>query len=249
MKKKITVVVPEQTIELLWYQKYDPESQLDQAKVKKTALEKAEVGIASVVEELPTNIDLAELGLTKNTQVFFKWDCFGQVGYEGPVIVWSAHEIAEGLLELKLNSAKRSHLYTVTLEREKLTVLSPAEFSKQVLSFLAESRGFNLEELLGYRGLDSRSLTGRELLAEFENLRESFRDKTHYSTYHEKISHPLYKQIVALGTGVVPLLKEELKIRPSKTWFWALTCLTGFDPALEGLTTKEACEVWINILT
>lgn len=153
MKKKITVVVPEQTIELLWYQKYDPESQLDQAKVKKAALEKAAVEISSVIEDISTNIDLAELGLTKNKQVFFKWECFGQVGYEGPVQVWSAHEIAEGLLELKLSSKKRSHLYTVTLEKEKLTLLSPAEFSKQVLSFLVESRGFDLEELLGYSGL------------------------------------------------------------------------------------------------
>lgn len=248
MKKVITVVVPEQTIDVLWYHKYDPESQLDRIKVKKAALEKVDVEISSLVEELHSEIDLEELGLSKHKQVFFKWDCFGQIGYEGPVQVWSAREISEGLMELTLSSEKRSHLYTVTMEREKLTLLSPAEFSEQVLTFLTESKGFNLEELLSLRGISFQTLTGEALEEEFEKLRESFRNETRYSSYHDKISHPLYKQIMELGPGVVPLLKKELKVRPSKTWFWALTCLTGFDPVLEGLTTKEACEVWINIL-
>jgi hypothetical protein len=43
------------------------------------------------------------------------------------------------------------------------------------------------------------------------------------------VNHPAYQAIIALGTGVVPLLLRDLEREPVH-WFEALAAITGEDP-------------------
>jgi hypothetical protein len=49
------------------------------------------------------------------------------------------------------------------------------------------------------------------------------------SSTSARVQHPAYRQIIALGPAVVPLLLRELERRPNH-WFAALRTLTGADP-------------------
>ena len=42
-----------------------------------------------------------------------------------------------------------------------------------------------------------------------------------------------YQQIISKGEGIVPLILEELKERPSH-WFWALEMITNENPVKTG---------------
>jgi hypothetical protein len=44
-----------------------------------------------------------------------------------------------------------------------------------------------------------------------------------------RVQHPAYREIIAVGPAVVPLLLRELERRPNH-WFAALRTLTGADP-------------------
>jgi hypothetical protein len=51
----------------------------------------------------------------------------------------------------------------------------------------------------------------------------------HLSSTTARVQHPAYREIIALGSAVVPLLLRELERRPNH-WFAALRALTGADP-------------------
>ena len=51
----------------------------------------------------------------------------------------------------------------------------------------------------------------------------------HLSSTTARVQHPAYREIIALGPPVVPLLLRELERRPNH-WFAALRSLTGADP-------------------
>jgi hypothetical protein len=51
----------------------------------------------------------------------------------------------------------------------------------------------------------------------------------HLSSTTARVQHPTYREIIALGPPVVPLLLRELERRPNH-WFAALRSLTGTDP-------------------
>jgi hypothetical protein len=59
-----------------------------------------------------------------------------------------------------------------------------------------------------------------------------------------KAIHPAYQRIIGLGPAVVPLILRELAKGPGH-WFWALTALTGEDPAAETQTFAEATPAWL----
>lgn len=55
-----------------------------------------------------------------------------------------------------------------------------------------------------------------------------------------------FKSIVAMGQGVVPLIKEELQRKPS-TLVWALNYIYGRKISNNpNLTISEACKLWIK---
>jgi hypothetical protein len=53
-----------------------------------------------------------------------------------------------------------------------------------------------------------------------------------------------YQRIIGLGPAVVPLILRELAAGPGH-WFWALTALTGEDPAAETRTFAETTRAWL----
>ena len=59
--------------------------------------------------------------------------------------------------------------------------------------------------------------------------------------------HPAYRQIVALGPAVIPLLLRELERQPDH-WFRALHALTGANPVPEGSRGKmrEMTAAWLQ---
>lgn len=72
----------------------------------------------------------------------------------------------------------------------------------------------------------------KETTAEkFQRLRAQWRAETVFlSSTTERISHPAYLAIVAMGEGVVPLLLQDLSQRPAH-WGPALSAITGARPA------------------
>ena len=68
------------------------------------------------------------------------------------------------------------------------------------------------------------------LATKFQELAGRWRDATEFlSSPADMINDPAYREIVAMGGPVVPLILAELKIRPD-FWFAALREITGEDP-------------------
>lgn len=57
--------------------------------------------------------------------------------------------------------------------------------------------------------------------------------------------HPAYQRIIGMGGPGVPLLLDRLRRQPAQ-WFWALTAMTGEDPALGEDTLEGAREAWLR---
>ncbi len=51
----------------------------------------------------------------------------------------------------------------------------------------------------------------------------------HHSSSRMRDNHPAYREIIAMGQEVVPLLLADLETN-RRHWFTALTALTGADP-------------------
>jgi hypothetical protein len=57
--------------------------------------------------------------------------------------------------------------------------------------------------------------------------------------------HRAYQQIIGMGRPAVPLIINELRSEPDY-WFWALTAITGEDPAREETTLAGARDSWLH---
>lgn len=69
-----------------------------------------------------------------------------------------------------------------------------------------------------------------ELAAQFRALADQWAAETGlFSFDYQRSRHPAYRQILALGQPVIPLLLQELQERPDH-WFGALTTLAGENP-------------------
>jgi hypothetical protein len=89
-------------------------------------------------------------------------------------------------------------------------------------------------------------LVAVEPLAErFAELAATWQRETALESFiSRKAMHPAYQRIIGLGPAVVPLILRELAKGPGH-WFWALTALTGEDPAAETQTFAEATRAWL----
>jgi len=82
---------------------------------------------------------------------------------------------------------------------------------------------------------------------EFENLVKVWKKATvHYSFVRQKIVHPAYLRIVGMGEKAIPFILQELKERPSASWFPALEAISGNDAAQAAKTVDEAVQSWLN---
>jgi hypothetical protein len=81
----------------------------------------------------------------------------------------------------------------------------------------------------------------------FQRLADVWRRETwHLSSATRMAEHPAYREIIALGPAVVPLLLGELARQPDH-WFSALQAITGanpVDPADRGRIDRMAA-AWL----
>jgi hypothetical protein len=68
------------------------------------------------------------------------------------------------------------------------------------------------------------------LMQQFQGLAESWRTGTQwFSSLDDIAAHPAYRQIIAMGRDVLPILLEEMRLRPDH-WSMALHAITGENP-------------------
>jgi hypothetical protein len=83
----------------------------------------------------------------------------------------------------------------------------------------------------------------------FRRLAAEWEDATEYiSSTTEIINHPAYREIVGLGSEVVPLLLRDMEDHHTH-WFWALREITGADPPLAdspGGNIPRMVQAWLN---
>lgn len=83
-----------------------------------------------------------------------------------------------------------------------------------------------------------------DLEAEFETLADRWETETAFeSVVTRKAMHPAYQRIIGLGPTVVPLILRRLAREPSQ-WYWALSAITGEDPAADAHDTASAAQAW-----
>lgn len=85
-----------------------------------------------------------------------------------------------------------------------------------------------------------------ELEVRFENLADEWEAATAFeSVVTRQAIHPAYQRIIGMGEDVVPLILRRLRREPLQ-WFWALTAITGQDPAEGTATADAAAEAWLD---
>jgi len=94
---------------------------------------------------------------------------------------------------------------------------------------------------------ERRGLNQAELLRpEFNHLVEQWRKETRFSSSaDEKILHPAYQSIIAMGRSAVPLVLEELQNGRGHL-FWALRYMTGENPCPDSNNAHETREAWLE---
>lgn len=92
----------------------------------------------------------------------------------------------------------------------------------------------------------ARRRTPIQLEVEFENMADEWEKATDFeSVVMRKVMHPAYQRIIGMGSDVVPLILRRLQREP-RQWFWALTSITGEDPAEDQTTAEGAARAWLD---
>jgi hypothetical protein len=86
-----------------------------------------------------------------------------------------------------------------------------------------------------------RALRFYQLAAVWKN------DTIHLSNIDEKLAHPAYQAIIAMGPDVLPLIFAELQREPDD-WFAALRALSGANPVTvdSPRTLNETIAAWLK---
>ena len=82
----------------------------------------------------------------------------------------------------------------------------------------------------------------------FNRLADAWQDAVaHLSSSSKRDNHPVYREIIALGPPVVPLLLRDLE-RTSRHWFAALTALTNAQPVPpeDAGNIRKMVEAWLD---
>lgn len=80
----------------------------------------------------------------------------------------------------------------------------------------------------------------------FERLADQWESETAFeSIVPQKALHSAYQRIIGMGEPAVPLVLNRLREKPGQ-WFWALTAMTGADPAAGQDTVEGARAAWLR---
>ncbi len=111
-----------------------------------------------------------------------------------------------------------------------------------------KGRSSSTESASGLRGQRQRvsARQAESLRSEFVRLAGQWRAETRFSSSAtEKVLHPAYQSIIAMGRQAVPLLLEELRSKRGH-WSWALHFMTGANPVPSGANIDEARAAWLE---
>lgn len=119
------------------------------------------------------------------------------------------------------------------------------EWADQEKSRYDEERRFHEVIEKGIRRHFELRRKPQNLKDKFSELAEQWRRETRFlSSSDEKILHPAYQSIIAMGQSAVPLVLEELRSRRGH-WFWALRFMADADPVPDGSNIEAARQAWI----
>jgi hypothetical protein len=82
----------------------------------------------------------------------------------------------------------------------------------------------------------------------FRRLEATWMAEVGYSSSSSELrSHPAFREIIALGEPVVPLMLRDLEERP-RHWVWALPQITGTDPVplSDRGSIAKMSEAWLH---
>jgi hypothetical protein len=81
---------------------------------------------------------------------------------------------------------------------------------------------------------------------EFDALADEWDRETILEALPSRMAmHLAYQRIIGLGPPAVPLILRRLEVEPNY-WFWALTAITGQDPAKGETTLEDATARWLE---
>jgi hypothetical protein len=84
-----------------------------------------------------------------------------------------------------------------------------------------------------------------EVRDEFHKLAEEWKEASAFESSTTRIvMHRAYQRIIGLGSDVVPWILDDLATEPWP-WFWALSAITGDDPAEGEDTVEGAAARWL----
>lgn len=80
----------------------------------------------------------------------------------------------------------------------------------------------------------------------FNDLVEVWNEDTMMSSSMREIcTHWAYQRVIGLGLAVVPLIMEQIR-EGDRHWGWALTSITGENPAEHYDSLQEASDAWLQ---
>lgn len=93
---------------------------------------------------------------------------------------------------------------------------------------------------------NARGTNAVALEVTFENLADEWESETVFeSVTTRKALHPAYQRVIGLGPAAVPLILRRLQREPAQ-WFWALTAITGENPAAGTDSLDDATAAWLE---
>lgn len=108
------------------------------------------------------------------------------------------------------------------------------------------TRGMSIDIDLGPMPTPAAHVFQESTQARFDRLAAEWRrDTAMLSSIQRKVMHPAYQRIIGLGPeGIDPILRDLRDV--GAYWFWALTAITGEDPAAGTESYAQARTAWLD---
>jgi hypothetical protein len=72
-----------------------------------------------------------------------------------------------------------------------------------------------------------------------------YKETRKLSSAEQIVLHPAYQRIISFGKDALPFIFRELE-RTRGHWIWALSMITGEDPATKGMNFRQAVDAWLE---
>ena len=101
-------------------------------------------------------------------------------------------------------------------------------------------------EILQFAKGDLTEIMPIALRERFDTLVRQWTEETRLSSSMREIcTHPAYQEVIRLGEYVIPLIVEEMSMGELH-WSWALSQITGQNPAANTESPRAATDVWLQ---